>query len=295
MTDAFKYEQAPDTLLFDLDGTVTNFPEYAVYTNRAMMHAIFEYTGIPEADIIRAMQRHYAARGFESPTLLQSMEAEAFFGDFIRNETRKKELYKRVRRAFNAAKTKRLKPYPGMPELLHTAKKQGRQVIALTDARTLSTCSKLKSHKAQLLGRRHFSRLIAIRDAEEPLMESRERFSKALRRSLQIPLTETDTEKPDTHLEELLGMSAEEIGQRVAIFGDNYSRDMALANRFAPMRGFHALHGVRDSERFMSQLNEIYGLSGSLPNAHIPSNYPPNIRPFDDPSELYEPLGLEKP
>ncbi len=292
MPKAPKYKQAPDHLLVDLDGTVINSPEYFAYAYRAMMHALIEGTDKPEKEVVKAMQQHYIERGIESPSLLQTLEANGFFEGVIRDKKERERLYDYVRRAYNASKTKRLRPYPGVPEVLHDAKKQGVQVIALTDAEAVNTGLKLKSHKAQLLGSRHFSKLIAIQDSDEPLMEDHEKFAQRLRRSHSIPLRITDKEKPDTDLEELLGMSIKDIRKRVAILGDNYTRDMELANRYG-MRGYHAMWGVLDTAKHGDSMKIFTGTKGPLPNVYIPDVYPPNITPIGHPRALYDLLGIE--
>lgn len=239
-----------NTLIWDLDNTLWDWVTFASKTYPAMRDVLMNATGATRERVTECMQNYYGrAETMESSWLVQDLRRQ---GLFCGTDDRQKELIDEVRTTFHSHRSKSLALYDGVPEVLKRAYEGGLDNLILSDAPACHAASRIKHLD---LDQNFFREMYAMKDSvpEEVPEDFREKFNGGLY-GLTFPVYHLDQEKPHSDLESLLVMDREEIRRHVAIIGDSYPKDMALAQRYECL-GIYAAWGQHDPEliRIISQ------------------------------------------
>jgi len=117
-------------LIFDVDNTLYDFVDFFGPSFRSMMHAICRTEHIAEADFIEGARKVYQKAGsLEYQFLIQNME---LFSDLSDDEQQR--LVRLARVAFSKTRNSRLSLYPGMLELIVSARASGYKCVCVTNA-----------------------------------------------------------------------------------------------------------------------------------------------------------------
>jgi len=220
-----------DTIIWDGDNTLWDWMRYAVPSYEAMCQVIAVYSGKSIDETAAAMKVFYSSKGtIEDEGLIQGLGGMGFFravGHF--NE---EELIDEVKTKFGQVRRENLHLYPEIEETIAKIREMGLIQILLTDAPLNQAKARLEYFNLDPA----FSSINAMPIADVPRLRARQRSD--------LPgNTIQEFEKPHTNLEELLGMTREEIKDRVMMIGDNDPKDMGTVRRNG-CRGIHAAYGA---------------------------------------------------
>lgn len=278
---------AIDTVIWDVDNTLWDWIAYASQTYPAMSELIAQESGIARERVEACMQTYYSeAETMESSWLVQGLDDLGLFEGI---KLDRNALIKKLQQAFHRAKNRTLKPYGGIERALDHSKNRGIKNVILTDAPAFHAASRLRSLN---MPQKAFEAMYAMEDSMIHRIPEGHypRFNEG-RYNLDIPVTRVSQEKPHSDLEFILSMTRQEIEQRVVIVGDNYNKDMALAQRYGCL-GLHALWGqptpeqLKVLERFAPR--RVLGRNASLSQVDHASR---NIVGLNDPREIPNALG----
>ncbi len=231
-----------EMVIYDGDNTIWDWLAYATPAYEAMAKCISEETGIPEDDIIKAMQDFYvSANSIENEGLVQGLEAMQIF-DKVKNYDRT-ELIRKAQKTYSDVRRANMHVYPGIQKVMKATNETKKGNIILSDAPSFQVAMRIKHSKLSPYIKEVFARPTA-KISLPPEIE--ERRKKGLYEA-PFKVTEIEDEKPDTDLEKILKMTKEEIRKYVVIIGDNDKKDMGLARRYG-CRGIHAVYGLPTAE-----------------------------------------------
>lgn len=231
-------------IVWDLDNTLWDWVAYATQIYPAMRDVIVMHTGATRERVTANMQAYYCeAETLESSWLVQGLAERQFFkqGSFDQEG-----LIADLQKIFHSTRAKSLNLYKGVTEVLETADEASVDNQVLTDAPAFHAASRFRHLKVQ---QSLFHSMHALADGMLRHLPDRHRDSSdGGRYGLYFPVYHTPKEKPHTDLEEVLGMTREEIRKHVVIVGDNFSKDMSLAARYGAL-GIHAGWGEASPEQ----------------------------------------------
>jgi|GEM_PF-5400351 len=278
---------SPNTAVFDLDNTPWDWVGYAVKAYPAMRDLLVRKTGETREKVTACMRNFYQRAGtLESSWLVQDLERQ---GLFAADEADREKLIRAVRTTFHACRQKYLKLCDGFPEIFNQAVENEVTLVLHTDSPATHAASRIKHVK---LDQNLFSGMIAMPDSLPK--EVPEKFRNKFEREnygLRFPVYLADREKPNTHVEELLGMTSEEISEMVVYIGDNYGKDMGQANRLHCL-GIHA-EWAKASQTDLEIIREFSGHQIANRNSAQDTTVIrfPNVFPAKHPSDIARILG----
>lgn len=271
-----------DTIVWDLDNTPWDWVSYAAKTYPAMRDHLARRTGESRVRVTDCMRRFYERAGtIESSWLVQDLENQ---GLVRLNEVERERLICSVRATFHACRQKYLRLFHGFPQLFEQAVGNGVRNLIHTDAPATHAASRVRHLK---LDQDLFSGMIAMPDSLPSEIPTR--FLKADEKrnyGLKFPVMVADAEKPDTDIERLFGVSAQEIHEHWAFAGDHYGKDMGMAHRFKAL-GFHALWS-RPTQADLAIVREFSGARVANRNAVLDKSGAefPTVVPVAKPSDI---------
>ncbi|HEU0099235.1 MAG TPA: HAD family hydrolase [Allosphingosinicella sp.] len=120
----------PGVLIFDVDNTLYNFVDFFAPSFRSMVHVLAREADLQEVEIIRSAKAVYQAAGtLEYPFLVQEMD---IFSERPPNEVDR--LIDLVRTVFSINRRRRLQLYPGIINLIMSARASGWTCVCATNA-----------------------------------------------------------------------------------------------------------------------------------------------------------------
>jgi phosphoglycolate phosphatase-like HAD superfamily hydrolase len=227
--------------VFDLDNTLYDWVSYFVPSFRAMVEVLVREQGADEAELLAALRRVHQAQGtteyafaLSELDVLHGIEESANAGGEQRHP---------AIAAFRQEAERRLRAYDDVPEVLHGLRREGRVLVAYTDAMATYADSRLE----QLGLAEYFDELVATEDHAIPdavsdflswLPPARFRERAVARHT---PVGRNERKPSPTPLLRLL----DEHNVRphdVAFVGDSLTRDVAMAQR-AGVHDIYAAYG----------------------------------------------------
>lgn len=117
----------------DLDNTLYPWVDYVVPSLEAMVASLEGTTGLPRIRIVQSLKAVYARHeSNEYPFAIQESDLfRPYRRDFASFDAL---VIKPAQRAFQEARRRYLRPYPGVPETLERLRERGVLLVALTDA-----------------------------------------------------------------------------------------------------------------------------------------------------------------
>lgn len=283
-------------IVWDADNTLWDWVSYAVPAYEAMSAHISKRTGIPEPKVAAAMKRFYTDMGtMENVFLIQGLHAMKFFPkDWDQQQIEK--LTEEAQSIFSTVRENNLKLYEGAKEAFLTTMEKGIRNTILTDAPGIQAPMRLKHFKLFDKDQKKM-RAFALK-ATKPKKLPQKFMAKQLRGKYKLPfqLRYINEEKPHTNLEKILHMTREDIRRHVIIIGDNFKKDMGLAQKYN-CRGLHAIYGEANPElitrilRFAPTRIAKRNISIETTN-HEPKTNNNLIEIIESPREILSKIGL---
>lgn len=229
------------TVLWDGDNTAWSWMEYAVPAYEAMCQKIAQMTGMTLEQTAEAMKAYYAGKGtLEDEGLMQGLAVAGHFDHIPGLDLH--SMIGEVQHVFSGIRLELLRAYPGIKDTMAQIYRRGDVFQALlTDAPDRQAQMRLDATKLYP----YIHRVFAMPSAQ--VSNVPEQFLHGSRKDLFRPSTTVSAQKPHTDLEQILGMTREEISRHVAIVGDNFTKDMGLAMAYG-CRGIHAAYGLSNSD-----------------------------------------------
>jgi phosphoglycolate phosphatase-like HAD superfamily hydrolase len=239
-----------EKIIWDADNTFWNWTRYAARAYQAMADTIASSTHLPVKRVEEAMKAFYTVSGtLEDAGLIQGLESS---GLFARNKYYNKEsLIKGARRIFSKIRTAYFKKYENIGAILEITQKNGIENIVVTDAPRPQAIQRfIRAQLVPYISRLYTMPTKEIKDLPDDVLIKMERGG------YQVPfdVIELNKQKPDIDLVRILKLESESkkeaedyIRKHVAISGDNYGKDMAMAIKWGCL-GLHALWGEADPE-----------------------------------------------
>jgi FMN phosphatase YigB (HAD superfamily) len=220
-------------IITDLDNTIWPWLDWAPDAYDAMVDYLSRRTGIDKDAIIASFKPHYITKeSIEYAAVIQSSNS-------FSQRAERDSLIGGARAAFGLVRKRGLRLYDGVEETLRAAKGRGIKLVALTDAPMVHATMRLRKLGVELI----YDKLVAL---PNPMGASYpQRVQRKIENGEYEPLIESmlvPKSKPHTPLEYVLGMSKEDIADRVMMVGDS-PKDMALATRYG-MTGLFAKYGI---------------------------------------------------
>ncbi len=211
-----------DTICWDIDNTMWNWVAYAAEVYPAMCNVLSQASGQTRERVTDCMRKYYGrAETMESSWLVQDLEAQGLFREVDVDQSK---LIKDVQRAFHASRTKSLRLYDQIPEVLEAIYRAEISSVIVTDAPACHAASRIK-HLG--LNQDHIQKVFAIKDSlpDEVPENHRDMFDGG-NYGLKPHMHHLETGKPHDNLHELLGKTPEDMRTSVAFVGDSISKDM---------------------------------------------------------------------
>jgi phosphoglycolate phosphatase-like HAD superfamily hydrolase len=251
-------EKRIDTVVWDADNTLWDWISMHLSGMRAMSREISSLTGILEDEVKESMKKVYGEAGtFDYKPLVQNMDAVVKWAEGIED---RRELVSKVidlsystHSAYTYNRNGTFHLYEGVEDTLKGLQEAGVQNTIISDAPLSRIIRRLKHFDIE----KYFS---AIYGQAEPV-SPQERISgeclahyEEIRRTsgfyeTTIPaVLELDNErKPNISFAEKFGKSEDEIADTCAVVGDNFGKDIGLANHNKCL-GIYAGYGMPDAE-----------------------------------------------
>jgi len=261
----------PRAVVTDLDNTLYPWVDYVVPSLEAMVASLEATTGLPRIRIVQSLKAVYARHhSNEYPFAIQESELfRPYRRDFASFDAL---VIKPAQRAFQEARRRYLRPYPGVRETLERLRQRGVLLVALTDAPRNAVEMRLKL--LELDGQ--FDAVYTLRgyglpDHVHPEIRRRDaagHYRSTKTRVIELPRR---AEKPSpAGLKRVLsdfGLA----GDEVVYVGDNPRKDMALA-RACGVLGVWAEYGTYVSEEYRERLAVISARSVTRRHLAEPGN-----------------------
>lgn len=281
-------------IVWDGDNTLWPWVSYAAPAYEAMCQILAQESGKTEDEVADAMRTIYAEAGtMEYANLIQDLDTKGFFDGMPKYNQH--DMVDKVQKAFATIRSKKLKLYDGIKDVVETTHQHNIQNIMLTDAPEYQAQMRLKRSKLF----QYIKDIFAMQSPE--LKDMHPKFKERQERgdyNIEFGSRAVSTEKPHTNLEEILNMTREQIRRHVVVIGDNPNKDMALVDTYE-CRGILAGYGKPDPadldtlKRFapprISNRNAV--TSESIANA---TNSKGLILVVDSPKEILKVLRLPK-
>ena len=245
-----------EAVITDADNTLYNWIEYIVPCLEAMVDTLCRVTGYGRDEIVASMKEVFGRRGTnEYAFVLQ--EAEIFKGLRRDPERFQERVIRPARFAFNRARKKYLRLYPGVTKTLRTLCNHGVRVFVLSDAPAFPAEQRIKH-----LGiARYISALYALRSyplPDENLLDRRiiNRIRTGYYRSrigkiVEMPL---EFEKPNPEGIRMLLREENLSPRKVMLVGDNLKKDILIARKVG-VADIWARYGTIIRREMLEKLN----------------------------------------
>ena len=252
-------------VLWDLDNTIAPWGKWAAEAYPAMAEAISEETRLSLKEVMAHSKAFYNKAGTMECAWLAQYFAQNGLLEDVDSDVPK--LVKRLQKVYFDTRRRHLEMYPEIEETLEGIQKAGIKNVICTDAPAFHAANRIKYLKIT----DYFSGMIALPDpALEMIPDKHKPKYDGGRYGLDYRVKISKNAKPDTDLVEHLGMSEEEISERVqAVIGDAPLKDIALAKRFG-IRGILAEYGKLTSDELMA-IGPFSNKRNSSKNAPAPS------------------------
>ncbi len=229
-------------VLWDLDNTMWDWTAFAAKVYPAMRDKIVEITRSSRDHITALMRDYYDEAGtMESAWFVESLKNSGEIAHL--SEVEVSHLETQTSTIYHELRRKHLKLLPDIRDVLEEIIDMNHENIVLTDAPAFHAMSRLKHFG---LDNQLISKVIAQPDAKSELIPVKYQNTGENYGS-NIPVEIAKVAKPFTDLETHLGMSREEIRERVMIIGDNKAKDIELARTY-DCRGVHAKWASMEQE-----------------------------------------------
>lgn len=230
-------------IVWDVDNTLWDWVSYASKTYPAMCDLLAKEVGIDRDRIAEAMQTYYTqAQTVESSWLIQGLSNQGLFRG---HSVDQQELIRKVQRRFHASRQNSLNLYEGITEVLEVADEKDVDNQILSDAPAFHAASRIRHLNVE---QSLFQSMHALQDSVVIPIPHHYKDKDKEHYGLGFPVHTLDHEKPHTDLEQVVGMTREQIQKHVVIIGDNRSKDMALAAKYGCL-GIHARWGLPSDEQ----------------------------------------------
>jgi len=241
------------SVVTDLDNTLYPWVDYIVPSLEAMVDSLVATTGLPRVRIVQSLKEVYARHeSNEYPFAIQESDLfRPYERDFASFDAL---VIAPARRAFQSARKRFLRPYPGVRETLEALRARGVKLVALSDAPR--NAAELRLKMLDLDGLFHAVYALKGYDLPENVdPEIRRRDAAGHYRSAKTKVLELprSAEKPSpAGLQRVLtdfGLS----GDEVMYVGDNPKKDMPIAQACGAL-GVWAEYGTYVSQEYRERL-----------------------------------------
>lgn len=227
-------------IVWDVDNTLWDWVSYASKTYPAMCDLLTEEVGIKRERVATAMQTYYTqAQTMESSWLVQGLANQGL------PVIDRKALIAKLQKRFHSTRNKSLSLYEGITEVLEVADDKDVDNQILSDAPAFHAASRIRHLNVE---QSLFQSMHALQDSAVIPIPQHYKDKDKEHYGLTFPVHTLKREKPHTNLEEVVGMTREEIARHVVVIGDNFKKDMALAARYGCL-GIHAKWGEPTPEQ----------------------------------------------
>jgi phosphoglycolate phosphatase len=239
----------------DLDNTLYSWVDYVVPCLEAMVASLEATTRLPRIKIVQSLKAVYAKH--ESNEYPFAIQESDLFAPYERDPDSFLQLVvEPARRAFREARSRYLRPYPGVPETLDAIRARGLRLVALTDAPRNAAELRLKHLRLD----HHFEALYTLPgyplpehvDAEIRRREEAGHY-RSRARVVELP-REAEKPSPDGLARAIgdLGLDAREV----LYVGDNPKKDLPVAEACGAV-GVWAEYGTYVSAEYRERLAVI--------------------------------------
>jgi len=213
----------PETtdIIWDADNTLWDWVTYAVHAYEAMSQCIADETGIPEPKVAAAMKRFYSDVGtMENEFMIQGLYSMGFFKGI--KEFDMDNLINKAQSTFSRVRSKYIKLYDHIEEILKQLHERGIKNHLLTDAPGIQAAMRLMYFH---LGE-YFTSVNAMRAANPRTLPKKFR-DRQRRGKYKHPFVvrTVDEPKPDTNIEKITHLTRSQIPKKVINAGDNLLKD----------------------------------------------------------------------
>lgn len=247
-----------ELVVLDLDNTLYDWVSYQVPAFRAMLTELGEITGIPKDELKASFQRIHQKHGtseyafaIEELDVLQEVDRDLSIPERL-------EKYATAIDAFRQVRADRLRLYPGTLEVLEALRREGRQLVAYTDAMMFYATRRLKQ-----LGIEHlFSGLVAPRDHGLPPGVRPEWVRSSTDETKYRPLIPHVEEldpglvKPNPEILLEIVRDFASWPEKTAYIGDSLHKDVYMA-QLAGVHDIYASYGRSYPSEYFAELVEI--------------------------------------
>lgn len=224
--------------IWDCDNTLWGWTNYAGPAYKAMCEVLAKISKKTYLETALAMKQFYTSVGtLEHEGLVQGLEKAGFFRQLSNFNLRDTILIAQA--AFSQVRDRHFEVFKGIEETIKELQALGVRQILLTDATRYQAMRRLA--RSGLTG---FEKMYCL---PAPIVEQMPESFGATGRLSSIPYEELPHEKPQTDLEKMLGLTREQIQERVVLPGDSVKKEGALAELYGSVFA-HTTYGLARSE-----------------------------------------------
>jgi phosphoglycolate phosphatase len=240
----------------DLDNTLYPWVDYVVPSLEAMVASLVATTGLPRIRIVQSLQAVYAKhKSNEYPFAIQESDLfRPYKRDFASFDAL---VIKPAQRAFQEARRRYLKPYPGVRDTLEKLRERGVALVALTDAPRNAVELRLKLLELDgLFDAVYTLRGYRLPDNVHPEIRRRDKAGHYRSKKTRVVELPKHAEKPNPLGLRRVLADLELPGSQVMYVGDNPRKDMPLAKACGVL-GVWAEYGTYVSREYRERLDVI--------------------------------------